>query len=72
MAIHIIDEANRCLKDVYKRQDGNWYYFSKIDGVAKGGWLNEDGRKRYFDPKTLIMVTGTTVSYTHLLQAPVK
>lgn len=39
--------------------DGKWYYFSKVDGVAKGGWLNEDGRKRYFDPDTLVMVTGT-------------
>nr|WP_177296039.1 cell wall-binding protein [uncultured Blautia sp.] len=40
---------------------GKWYYFSKVDGVAKGGWLNESGRKRYFDPKTLVMVTGTCV-----------
>ena len=55
------DPKTGVMSKAKKRVDGNWYYFSKIDGVAKGGWLNEDGRKRYFDPKTLIMVTGTRV-----------
>ena len=55
------DPKTGVMSKAKKEVDGNWYYFSKIDGVAKGGWLNEDGRKRYFDPKTLIMVTGTRV-----------
>ena len=52
----------------HKRVAGKWYYFDKNSGIAKGGWVSESGKKRYYDPETFVMVTGTrtigNVTYT--------